>query len=113
MYEIDESVLAEVDRLEGHPELYTRTPTHCHIITPSPHSHTSSLVQSSPVTVECQTYLFYDHTDEVLTKPHLDSYDCDKLPEGMKYIRRDQRTREHVTAVHESFRRIKKNIHKS
>ena len=86
---------------------------HCHIITPPPQSHTSHLAQSAPVTsaqdtVECQIYLFYDYTEESLTKPHFDSYDYTELPEG---IPSNERSEQLKVAVYESIRKIKKKFH--
>lgn len=111
---MDDDVLAKLDELEEHPTLYTRTPTNCRLLTPSPQSHPSpspsSPTPSDPTTsVECETYLVFDFTDAALQLPHHSSYDVKNLPQGVEAApSAEDRSPELATAIYHSLFSIKR-----
>ena len=117
LYEVDDDALAKLDELEHHPTLYTRTPTHCHLLTPSQQSHlpnsTSSPTPSSDPTasVDCETYMVYDTTDSALQQPHYRCYDVANLPEGLEMPpSAKDRSPELRAAIYESLLEIKRKM---
>lgn len=111
---MDDDVLAKFDELEEHPTLYTRTPTHCHLLTPSLQPHPSPSpsppTPANPTTsVECETYLVFDFTDAALQLPHYSSYDVNNLPQGVEAApSAEDRSAELATAIYQSLFSIKR-----
>ena len=104
LYEVDELTLEQLDQLEHHPTLYTRTPTHCHLLTPSP-STTHTTLQ-----LECETYLVFDFADAALKLPHYSSYDVYDLPRGVATPpSAKDRSQELNEAIYKSLFCIKRN----
>ena len=108
LYEVDDTTLVSLDGLEEHPHLYTRTPTHCHIVTPSqsrpvnPHPVTSS---SSEGALECETYIMHNCTDDALQRPHFSSYDWSEVSEDVRAFR--DRTEDERAAIRKALYSLK------
>lgn len=70
LYEVDRTMLEELDKLEEHPVWYLRTPTQVVITTPVE----SELLVGT--TVDCEVYILRkEHvTEELLSQPHVFNY---------------------------------------
>lgn len=117
---MDGTTLDMLDEFEDHPNLYTRTPTHCHLIPPAqssqspahpPSSEDTHTAQSTrSCTVECETYIASDFVDTALQMPFLDSYDNSKLPEEMRVVAARERSEECNDTFLQSLYSIKKTL---
>ena len=105
---MDDTTLASLDELEEHPHLYTRTPTHCHIVTPAqshpvnPHSVTST---SSEGAIECEAYIVHNCTDDALQRPYFDTYEWAEMSEDVRAFR--DRTEDERAAIRRALYNLK------
>jgi hypothetical protein len=61
MYDVDDKLLAHLDTLEGHPDVYTRTPTKC-------------IMLETQAIVDCEVYMIFNFKPELLSLPFFSSY---------------------------------------
>lgn len=75
---MDDKLLEHLDWLEAHPTMYMRTPTQC-------------IMLETQALVDCEVYIVFNFRPELLSLPHLSSYDSANLDEDRKYRFRDER----------------------
>ena len=72
LYEVDSDMLKILDKLEGHPNRYLRTPTQIIITNPL-----DSNELAAGDTVDCSIYILCKEllTEEYLSKPYIETFD--------------------------------------
>ena len=113
LYEVDDVMLAVLDNLEDHPDLYTRTPTLCHLITPpqapGPGQTSTATTDTNVSITECETYMVFNFKEDILKLPFVESFNEADLPEDKKILPKNERNREHMTAIVKSLYNIKRD----
>ena len=78
VYEVDDRLLKHLDWIEAHPTMYTRIPIQC-------------VMSETQALMDCEVYIVFGFRPELLSLPHLSSYDSVKLDQDKKYRFRDER----------------------
>lgn len=78
LYSVDDTQLAALDQLEGHPHHYKRTEIPVRVIGES---------DKKDCVVQAGCYLFYDFIPELLQVPFFKSFDVEALPPDRRYVR--------------------------
>ncbi len=89
-------MLAELDDLERHPELYTRKPLDCIL------NHPVSSEEEPDKTIRAEVYMLYNFNKSMLSMPFLSDYSMEAKNKPCSY-------RENRSAVHNIYSEIKDN----
>lgn len=69
-----------LDKLENCPDTYSRRTTQCVLLD----------AQNKETVVDCEAYFLHDFKKELLSLPHLSSYDS-RSPDQLPYVQRENR----------------------
>ncbi len=88
LYDVDTKMLAKLDDLERHPEVYTRTPVDCILNQPV------SSEEESNQTIRAEIYLLYNFNKSMLSMPFLSDYSMEAV-KNKPYSHRENRSTEY------------------
>ena len=81
LFDVNESMLATLDRLESHPTLYRRSPIEVELLHDNVASPEEVEIVVPPVVEKCEAYLLTDYVEEMESLEMLHSY-SDKVNTG-------------------------------